>query len=277
MLQTSHGMPQPALIIAHPGHELMVFGWVEEARPRVSILTDGSGRNGVSRIASSEKVLRAADADTGTVWGAITDREFYEAVLDGNLGAFIDLAVRLGDELAETKPTHVVGDAREGFNPTHDICRMIIDAAVQRARHTGASIDNYAFFLFAPHEKCPADLREGAIWLTLDDDQIERKLAAARAYPELAQEAEAAFSGSSRKILAQHLDLAEVVDAAIAGMNERSFATECLVRAELGTRANGERPFYEIYGEKLVAAGTYQSAIRYREHVQPIERALAAL
>ncbi len=252
----------------------MVFGWVEETRPRVSILTDGSGRSGASRIASSERLLREVNAVAGTVWGAISDQLFYRAVLDGDKALFIDLAVRLGDELAETKPPYVAGDALEGFNPTHDICRMIIDAAVERARRGGAVIGNYAFFLLAPHEESP---REGAIYKTLSDEGLLRKFAAARAYPEFAAVAEAALSGTRRRIVPQREDLAELVDRSMEGISARNLAIECLIPAGSAPVASAEPRFYEIYGERLVAAGTYQRAIRYREHVQPIERALAAL
>ena len=34
--------------------------------------------------------------------------------------------------------------------------------------------------------------------------------------------------------------------------------------------------FYELYGEKLVAAGHYQKAIRYREHMLPLAEAIRA-
>jgi hypothetical protein len=33
-------------------------------------------------------------------------------------------------------------------------------------------------------------------------------------------------------------------------------------------------PFYERYGELLVAAGTYKNAIRYREHFVPLAKAI---
>ena len=46
-----------ALVIAHPGHELCVYGWLETVRPRVFILTDGSGRSGQSRLKSTEEIL----------------------------------------------------------------------------------------------------------------------------------------------------------------------------------------------------------------------------
>ena len=277
MLELMPMSNQPALIVAHPGHELMVLGWVEDAHPRVSIVTDGSGRSGQSRIQSSEQILRAAGAQAGSVWGAMSEPECYAAILNGHTQVFVDLAARLGDELADLHPPYVAGDAREGFNPTHDICRMVIDAAVKRAGRRGITIRNYAFFLFAPHDKCPVDLWSSAIWKTLPDDQLARKLAAARAYPELMAEAEAAMSGSSRKILAAHPELAAIVDASLDGMNERRLATECLMPAAGVPVLAGDKPFYEIYGEQIVAKGTYQHVIRYRDHVQPIERALAAL
>jgi hypothetical protein len=259
----------PALIVAHPGHELMVFGWVEETRPRVSILTDGSGRGGVSRVPSSLRVLQQAKATLGTLAGAITDVAFYDAMLDGDIDFFLDLTIRMSDELLESHPPYVAGDAREGFNPIHDTCRTMIDAAVTRANRAGAQIGNYEFVLFAPHDRDPQ-----GIVRKLNADQFERKVAAARDYPELASELEAAFTGTSARIFAQHRDLASIVDASIEGISERSFAIECLV--PVGTRSvSSERPFYETYGEKLVAAGTYQRAIRYREHVLPIETALA--
>jgi hypothetical protein len=168
----------------------MILGWVAETRPRIFVLTDGSGRHGAPRIESTAKVARAAGAEEGTIWGAFTDRAFYEAILSANVDVFVDVA--------------------------------------------------------------------------------------ARAYPELAAEAEAAFRGTSRKIFAEHEDLAAIVDESIDGVSEASFGVECLFPAPDLPPPKTERPFYEIYGERLVASGVYEQAIRYREHVQPIERALGA-
>ena len=268
-----HG--KPALIIAHPGHELVLFGWMEENRPVVSVLTDGSGRNGSSRLSSTLKVLRETGAEPGDLVG-LTDREFYAAVLGGNLDLFVDLAARLGDALSEHRPPYVVGDAREGFNPTHDICAMIIAAAVSRAQRSGAVIDNLKFFLFEPHERHAVAARREGICHVLSEEQIRRKIAAAHAYPELAGEVEWAFSGRSPKVLDTYPQLASMFDAAIDGIGERSFATECLLPAG-SMPSNGGRPFYEMYAEHLIADGVYEQGIRYQRHVQPIERALAAL
>src|SRR5205823_13831699 len=42
-------------------------------------------------------------------------------------------------------------------------------------------------------------------------------------------------------------------------------------------RFEHEKPFYETYGEKQVAAGRYNFVIRFREHVLPITTRLAVL
>jgi hypothetical protein len=251
----------------------MVLGWVAETRPTVTIVTDGSGGRGESRIGSSEALLRSAGATRGSCWGEISDPAFYEAVLDGNAELFVGLARRIADDLLESRPTLVAGDAREGFNPTHDVCRMMIDAAVRMVEREGMRLPNYSFLLFAPHTAASA---HDAISKTLREDEFAAKVSAARAYPELVAEVEAAFLGSSRNILARHQDLAAVVDAAIAGIGADALRTERLIPTSR-VKPHGETPFYEIYGERLVADGKYERAIRYREHVLPIEQALAAL
>ncbi|HEX8245140.1 MAG TPA: hypothetical protein VF541_16635, partial [Longimicrobium sp.] len=47
----------PALVVAHPGHELRVYGWMERARPLVFVLTDGSGSGSEGRLESTTGVL----------------------------------------------------------------------------------------------------------------------------------------------------------------------------------------------------------------------------
>ena len=39
---TPEAVGRTALFVAHPGHELRIYGWLERARPQVHVLTDGS-------------------------------------------------------------------------------------------------------------------------------------------------------------------------------------------------------------------------------------------
>src|SRR5262245_62950864 len=89
-------MPPPAagrsaLVIAHPGHELRVHGWLEQTRPLVFVLTDGSGGAGRPRIDSTARVLERVGAKPGAIFGRFADRELYAAILAGDHDVFTAL------------------------------------------------------------------------------------------------------------------------------------------------------------------------------------------
>src|ERR671930_2292557 len=84
-----------ALVVAHPGHELCVYGWLEQALPRVFVLTDGSGRSGVSRLDSTTEILAGAGAGAGSIYGRFTDLDLYAAILDGDSRLFERLVAGL--------------------------------------------------------------------------------------------------------------------------------------------------------------------------------------
>ncbi|HWS56068.1 MAG TPA: hypothetical protein VN228_18150 [Pyrinomonadaceae bacterium] len=267
-----------ALVVAHPGHELRVYGWLERARPRVHVLTDGSGRSQQSRAASTDVVLGAAGATPGAVYARLTDAALYAAILDRDFKLFTDLADELAEAFVGDGTRTVAGDAAEGYNPAHDACRLLLDAAVGLARAaSGAPVENLEFTLVGPPDECAAESRAAARWLRLDEETFARKLRAARNYPELAAEVEAALAGAGSVGLRAHPDLAarSGLSGGVAGGD--SFRVECLRPASSGARAgrdSGVKPFYEQYGERQVAAGHYARVLRHREHMLPLAEAL---
>lgn len=274
--------PRAALVIAHPGHELRVHGWLETARPSVCVLTDGSGRTGRSRLDSTSRVLAATGARPAPVYGPFSDGELYAAVLEHEHSPFVRLVEELASTLVRERVEMVAGDAEEGYNPSHDICRLLVNAAVSLVnRTTGARVSNYDFTLVGPPGHCPEQLRAGSIRLDLDEAAFARKLSAAHNYPELRAEVEAALSGAGSVAFGEHPDLARQTVQEFKGACANDFRVEWLrpVAAEgfgpscLGVR---ERPFYEAYGERQVQAGHYRRVLRYREHVLPLAAALDA-
>src|SRR5689334_19417889 len=123
-----------ALLIAHPGHEIRVHGWLEMAKPVVFVLTDGSGRSGTSRLASTTRLLNRAGAKAGSIFGRLSDRDFYHAVLQRDFGFFRDLTSELSDALVRQHFDFVLGDAADGEILTHDVWRGVIDAAIMKAQ-----------------------------------------------------------------------------------------------------------------------------------------------
>ena len=274
--------PRAALVIAHPGHELRVHGWLEAARPCVCVLTDGSGRTGRPRLDSTDKILGAAGARPAPVYGPFSDGELYGAVLDHEHSPFVRLVEELASTLVRERVEFVAGDAEEGYNPSHDICRLLVNAAVRLVnRTTAARVAGYDFTLVGPPGHCPEHLRADSIRLDLDEAAFARKLAAAHSYPELRAEVEAALSGAGGVAFGEHPDLARRTGQEFRGTCANDFRVEWLrpVAADaaappsLGVR---ERPFYEAYGERQVQAGHYKRVLRYREHVLPLAAALDA-
>lgn len=243
------------LVIAHPGHELRVHGWLEATAPAVWILTDGSGHTGRSRIDSTTRVLESTGAMPGPVYGSMSDADLYNTVLGFNHQPFIDLVDKLAAAILSEQVDCIAGDAEEGYNPGHDTCRLVINAAVKLVQHKSSKpIRNYDFTLAGPPDQCPDELRDHSLWLNLDDEAFARKLSAARNYPELQAEVETALNGANRFRV-----------ECLRPVNPHSFATRS---------SADEPPYYEQYGEKQVKSGYYKQVLRYNEHMLPLARAM---
>src|SRR3954468_19221353 len=138
------------LFVAHPGHELCLHGWLEQARPRVFVLTDGSGNGGVSRMDSTAGVIAGCGAQPGSVFGRFADRAIYHAVLEGNITAAANVVFELAGALAQRDDTYLVADPWEFYNPAHDLCRVIADLAHSLAASAcGRSIPSFEYLLTA--------------------------------------------------------------------------------------------------------------------------------
>jgi hypothetical protein len=247
-----------AVFIAHPGHELRIHRWIELNAPTVLVLTDGSGRTHQSRVPSTERVLVDTGARRGPIFGRYPDQHIYDRLLAGDREFFIGLARELAEFLESARIGLLAGDAAEGYNTSHDICRYLNDAAVDRIhRRTGRRIAVYQFLLTGRPDECPPEQQPESIWVRLDDAAMKRKLAAAQGYPELAAEVEH---------VRQKFGFAP-------------FMVECLQPVKGNAQEDAgkpAKPYYETYGEKQLAAGFYRHVIRYGEHVAPIRAALAA-
>lgn len=255
MTSTTLLQGRTALVIGHPGHELLVHGWMERTKPLVFVLTDGSGADGHSRLGSTTRVLARTGARPGAIYGRLTDRGIYSLMLDGQLASLTELFDILTRALLDERITCVVGDSAEGYNPTHDLCRLILNAAVARAAREGCAIDNYEFAQVGKPDGSTSDDAaapgpRSPERLTLDDDALARKMAAAEGYPEMAKE----------------------VARAVAAYGTEWCRTECFVRASSDpTRAHATTPpYYETYGAERVAQGLYSRVLRYGEHVRPV-------
>ena len=114
-----------------------------------------------------------------------------------DVDSFIQLAEELADALAGEEVEYTVGDAIEGYNPAHDICHLIINAAAEiLRRRRNRSLASFDFLLAGAPDTCPAQLQDRAIRLSLNDGDFKRKLNAALSYPDLLHEVQSAFDAA---------------------------------------------------------------------------------
>ena len=244
-----------ALVIAHPGHELLVYNWLSLANPCVFVLTDGSGHSHKSRLHRTTSIINSLGARPGSIYGVLTDADAYSAILAGEVGVFIRMASELAEALVHHRIEYIVGDAIEGYNPVHDICRLIINAAVKKVCHMGYGLANFDVSLAYQHDhaqKSTADI----VSIAASEQMLAEKLQVARDYSELAVDV--------NRIIAQE-GVTSLGIEYLRPVNENSY------------QVSQERPYYEVYGERQVAAGHYRQVIRYRDHVLPIGEALKDL
>jgi hypothetical protein len=244
------------LVVAHPGHELRVHHWLELARPTVWVLTDGSGHGDRGRVASSAAVVARAGGRPAPFFGHFADHQAYGFLLAGEAEPWIAIVDSLARALVEEGVGYVVADAVEGFNPIHDLCRVVADGAVAIAERRGSTIARYGFPLEARPDAALHGLLAEAVVVELDDEAVERKLAAGRGYPEMAAEVERALAAyGTEAFRREHLRSVDP-EAAPAG-----FFTA--------------PPYYEEHGARQVKLGFYDRVLRFREHFLPIAEAVA--
>jgi hypothetical protein len=235
--------PRAALLIAHPGHELRIHGWVEAARPLVFITTDGSGATGVARISKSADVLRAAGCRRGSAFGRFTDVNVYDFILQGDVEPLVSMTREIAMSLADAEVEYAVGDAVEFYNPVHDLSRVILSLAIEYVRQlTQREIRQIEFAVVHP----PQGRAASDVVVNLDEAALRRKIDAALRYDELHGQAE-------EDIRRNGLD---------------AFRTErlhLLDRAAARPEPSGI-PYYEKRGEEQVRAGRYVEVLRYRPH-----------
>src|SRR5262245_29806528 len=99
----SGDLGRAALIVAHPGHELLVHHWSERHRPLYFCLTDGSGGSATSRLSSTSRLLARIGARHGALYGRYPDKEVYRLLLERRVDVFVGLTDELAGALIDAE------------------------------------------------------------------------------------------------------------------------------------------------------------------------------
>ncbi|HUJ13157.1 MAG TPA: hypothetical protein VL284_05130 [Thermoanaerobaculia bacterium] len=237
------------LLVAHPGHELLLHGWIGLVKPVVHVVTDGSGHTGEGRLEMTAEFVRACGARAGAIFGALSDRAAYQMILACNTTLLLWLVTKLAAAIAY-RPDLIVVDAVEGYNPVHDLCRMIAGAAIEMA-----GVDTKLYEYAVVDRPDAFDSNSGdVIAIDLDDAEHARKI------------------GRARRAAGRVPD----IDELLARHGAAAYRSERLRRVVDWWRIDdgGALPLYERLGEQRVAAKRYHSVIRRDDHMIPLRDSL---
>jgi len=250
----THRLPQPggsALIVAHPGHETLLHHWLERAQPCVFILTDGSGGAENARIDHSRRLIAAAGAACGTVFGAAPDRHWYEDLLSGDASRFEAALCGIAAECARREINAIISDPVELFNPIHDLTNALAHAVARRLEaQSGRCIQMRTY----PIERPDTFASRKTSALALSAAAAARKGEAILAYRPLARE------------YPRYRELA-TRDHELLVVDSPGFAWAA---------ALDEEPYYERFGRQRLREGRYTTLLTYADHVRPLALRLLA-
>lgn len=283
-----------ALCIAHPGHELRLHGFLEQAKPFVWILTDGSIRTGQDMMMDSIKAIsRAIKQGIKTdpkdnSWNRvfcytfpdnpeqfhINYSQIYLEILQ-RTDFFISYIDFISNNLIKYKIDYLIADASEGTNVCHEMMRIMADLSIALVKKkTGKHIFNYDFSIDKPFNK---EINEDCIFIQLDEEAIDRKLEAMIKFTLALTDLKPNISLDYNLIieLSKMNNGKEQIKQFLKELNPDFLKYEYLRPYTFSEPT--ENNLYETLGEKSVAAGKYTEVITYEKHLKPLKEKLHQL
>jgi hypothetical protein len=177
-----------ALVVTHPGHEVLLHGWLELAKPVVFVLTDGCDAGGYSAIGTTARTLQNIGSQAGRLFGRCSEPRLLQAVIQGDHERIFALAEELADAFITDKITFVVADPAEGRHPSHDLCRLLTDTAVTLAARHRPELRNYEYSLYPAEPRRKVVAGGKGFPLSIEGTAWQRKFSCARTYPACLEE-----------------------------------------------------------------------------------------
>lgn len=200
----------------------------------------------------------------------------YSALLNGKIELFEFYTKSMANHLIRKKIDFLVTDAMEGYNVSHEICTIMSETAVKMVKRlTGKKIMLYDYAVSEPADK---ELNDDCICIELDDEAVQRKKEAIMRYPpSILLELKASLSRDVKEVARLKEIPTDPSEASkfLTELPNEVFNKEYIRPiAEKFGRQENSKPFYETYGEKLVADGVYEEYISYDKHILPMKRKL---
>lgn len=245
---------KPLLLIAQPGHELKILGWLKTYLPDVIILTQGEGSIRSARLDQSTLLIHELGLRIRTdCLSPLPDQEVYRSILNQEGGLLLKHWFKvLYDFIKAEHITALVADSAEGCNPIPDLCRVLANQLTKQLCQEGHEILNLEFPLLE-HPQHAKHNNPPKIEIHLSPEQLKDKIDLARHYG----------IGDQR--------LTEKIEMQFTRFGEEAFKIESLYPAEMTdyekNKTSNLKPHFETIGEQRKKEGLYSEIIT-AEHLR---------
>src|SRR4030095_16760309 len=149
-------------------------------RPRLIYVTDGGGSG---RVRETQHGLARLGLAEGADFLNYSETSLYDALLDGNLALFREVAERVRERLDALEPQQLFCDAVEFSNPLHDMTLPIVRAAVSSRAHARLFEVPLVYQRVGAREsyevqRMPPSRRLGQVAVRLTERELSAKLSA---------------------------------------------------------------------------------------------------
>lgn len=244
------------LIFSHPNHELAVCGLIQRLRPHLIFLTDGGS---AKRVAQTEQGLERIGLRDRAQFLDYPEASFYDALLEGDVSLFREVAHRVRQKLDHIGPEQVLCDAVEFYNPVHDLSLPLVLAAL-------ADTESVAVFEVPLLYQVPGNTERYAV------QRLPASRAADRRVLQLTEaelKAKLAARDEVYSLLREQL-------GPVLGLPDAHFAREEVAAAppRLPTPDDERVLRYEWRGKLRQQSGAVDRVITYEEHYLPVASSL---
>jgi len=136
--------------------------------------------------------LTSLGLEVYTPFEPFTDKDIYSLIIEGDFERCIMVKEALKSFVKEHNIQRMVGDALEGFNPSHDLCRYFINGLVEDLADEHPMM-NYDFLQDEIFKNSAHKASEPDILLHLNTAEMEQKLSACLKYSALKFEVDRFF------------------------------------------------------------------------------------
>lgn len=252
-----------AMVLAHGNHELFAAGLIQQFQPDILYITRGRRPEDERTEEQARSVLKALEFGSKVTFLPVRETDIYGRLLARDAEWFATLRNHVAAWLYQVGADAVITDAFEWYNSVHDLCSLLVDAALETSPLLSAQkVQRYdlplAFQTIVQYDESEfVDTGIPHHRYTLDAEESRSK------------------RDIIQKVIVSDQNVREVVSTWTAKRYEQE-----IYQPVPSTRDYGVVPprnqwvTYDDYGKENVARGRYPQAITFQEHYAPIAVAL---